>query len=185
MNRSTELNIIDYSILKTMSRGGDYSCFENAVAALLNYTMYNNPNGFTRLDNARNYIMSLSIDDIEKELLKNIVKKDFCSRYNHYACKLGTRKNFGDELDISDAEVLIFNAICTMHMDAVNYIIKKYPELTDLMIKSFVDSRYFNSSYKIEKLEDEKIITDECAMLLKKIDDYYYQKQNSSVKLSC
>ena len=182
MNKSTELNMIDYSSLKTMSKGGDYSCYENIVAALYNYVMCNNPNGFTKLDDARNYIMSLTKQDIERELLKNIVKKNFCSRYNHYATKLGTNKEFDDNLGISDAEVLIFNALSTMHMDAVDYIIQKYPKLIDLMVKSFVDSRYFDTSYKIEKLDDENIITDECKRLLTKIDEHY-KKQSDSVRL--
>ena len=56
MNKSTELNIIDYSSLKTMSKGGDYSCYENIVAALYNYVMCNNPNGFTKLDDASDYV---------------------------------------------------------------------------------------------------------------------------------
>ena len=78
--------------------------------------------------------------------------------------------------------MLIFNALSTMHMDAVDYIIQKYPKLIDLMVKSFVDSRYFDTSYKIEKLDDENIITDECKRLLTKIDEHY-KKQSDSVRL--
>ena len=72
MNKSTELGMIDFSILTTMGKKGDYSSYENVVGALENYVINNNPMGFTRKDNARDYIKSLSKDDIRKELLKNI-----------------------------------------------------------------------------------------------------------------
>ena len=69
MNKSTELGMIDFSILTTMGKKGDYSSYENVVGALENYVINNNPMGFTRKDNARDYIKSLSKDDIRKELL--------------------------------------------------------------------------------------------------------------------
>ena len=46
--KSTELSMIDYSILTTMEKGGDYACYENIVSALENYALYDNPNGFTK-----------------------------------------------------------------------------------------------------------------------------------------
>lgn len=177
--KSTELNIIDYSVLKTMSKGGDYCTFENIVSALLNYIIYNNPNGFTKLDDARNYIMSLTKDDIEKELLKNIIKKNFCAIYNNYELKIKTNKKTSDNLSISDIEVLIFNSLSTMNMNEIKYIIKKYIKL---IIKSFVETRYFDDNYKIEKLDNKDIITNECNKLLNMIDDYY-QKLHDSKKL--
>ena len=67
MNKSTELGMIDFSILTTMGKKGDYSSYENVVGALENYVINNNPMGFTRKDNARDYIKSLSKDDIRKE----------------------------------------------------------------------------------------------------------------------
>ena len=50
------------------------------------------------------------------------------------------------------------------------------------MVKSFVESRYYNPSYTVKKLDDENIVTDECARLLNKIDRYYYEKENGSSK---
>ena len=144
--KSTELSMIDYSILTTMEKGGDYACYENIVSALENYALYDNPNGFTKNKDARNYISSLSKEDIRKELLKNIVKKHYYAIYSGYATILKTNKSFADDLNISEAELLILDSIKGMPIIAIDDILKKMPKLTDLMIKSFVDSRYFDRS---------------------------------------
>ena len=85
MNRSRELSMIDYSILTTMGKGGDYACYENVVGALENFVFKNSAMGFTRKDDARNYISSLNKDEIRRELIKNIIKKHYCTIYNGYA----------------------------------------------------------------------------------------------------
>ena len=177
MNKSTELGMIDFSILTTMGKKGDYSSYENVVGALENYVINNNPMGFTRKDNARDYIKSLSKDDIRKELLKNIVKKHYCAMYSGYATILKTNKSFVDDLNISEAELLILDSIKTMPIIAIDDILKRMPKLTDLMIKSFVDSRYFDRSYMINNLDNNGVENNECQNLLFKIDSYY-EKSN-------
>ena len=57
MNRSRELSMIDYSILTTMEKGGDYACYENIVSALENYALYDNPNGFTKNKECKLWIL--------------------------------------------------------------------------------------------------------------------------------
>ena len=56
-------------------------------------------------------------------------------------------------------------------------ILKRMPKLTDLMIKSFVDSRYFDRSYMINNLDNNGVENNECQNLLFKIDSYY-EKSN-------
>lgn len=180
MNKSTELGMIDYSILTTMGKKGDYSSYENVVGSLENYVFYNNPMGFTRKDNARDYIKSLSKDDIKKELLKNIVKKHYCAEQNGYATLLNTDKKFVDELTISEAELLIFKTISSPNitMYEFNNILERIPKLTRLMIESFVDSRYFDRSYMVNNLDSTELLTPECQNLLFKIETFYLEKQN-------
>lgn len=177
--KSTELSMIDYSILTTMEKGGDYACYENIVSALENYALYDNPNGFTKNKDARNYISSLSKEDIRKELLKNIVKKHYYAIYSGYATILKTNKSFVDDLNISEAELLILDSIKTMPIIAIDDILKRMPKLTDLMIKSFVDSRYFDRSYMINNLDNNGVENNECQNLLFKIDSYY-EKSNKN-----
>lgn len=180
MNRSTELKIIDFSSLETMNKGGEFSSYENMVAILENYIFYNNPNGFTKKDEARNYIKSLNPDDIRKELLKNIIKKHYCADLNSYASILGTNKGFNDDLSVPEADFLLFNAVSQMQMISVDNIIDRYPKLTDLMVKSFVNSRYFDRSYLANNLDNINI--NECQNLLFKIESYYAEKANNDLE---
>lgn len=177
MNRSRELSMIDYSILTTMGKGGDYACYENVVGALENFVFKNSTMGFTRKDDARNYISSLSKDEIRRELIKNIIKKHYCSIYNGYATVLKTSKKFDDNLNISESEILIFNAVNEMQMESVDNILNRLPKLTELMIESFVDSRYFDRSYMVTNLDNNEISNDEYQNLLFKVDAYYARKQ--------
>lgn len=177
MNKSTELGIIDYSTLTTMGKGNDYSSYENIVGALESYIFQNNPIGFTRKDNARDYIKSLSKDDIRKELLKNIIKKHYYAQNNGYETVLKTDKSFVDDLTISEAELLIFDTIQSMPMISLDNMIDRLPKLTDLMIKSFVDSRYFDRNYMVNNLDNN--LNTECQNLLFKVESYYSDKQNN------
>lgn len=177
MNRSRELSMIDYSILTTMGKGGDYASYENVVGALENFVFQNNAMGFTRKDDARNYISSLNKDEIRRELVKNIIKKHYCTIYNGYAAILKTDKNFGDNLNISESELLIFDAVNEMQMESVDNILDRLPKLTELMIESFVDSRYFDRSYMVTNLDSNEIENEKCQTLLFKVDEYYAKKQ--------
>ena len=47
------------------------------------------------------------------------------------------------------------------------------------MIKSFVDSRYFDRSYMINNLDNNGVENNECQNLLFKIDSYY-EKSNKN-----
>lgn len=177
MNRSRELSMIDYSILTTMGKGGDYASYENVVGALEDFVFKNSAMGFTRKDDARNYIGSLNKDEIRRELVKNIIKKHYCSTYNGYATILKTNKGFGDNINISESELLIFDAVNEMQMKSVDNILDKLPKLTELMIESFVDSRYFDKSYMVTNLDSNEVLSDECQNMLFKVDEYYARKQ--------
>lgn len=183
--KSTELSMIDYSILTTMEKGGDYACYENIVSALENYALYDNPNGFTKNKDARNYISSLSKEDIRKELLKNIVKKHYYAIYSGYATILKTNKKFDDNLNISESELLIFDAVNEMQMESIDNILDRLPKLTELMIESFVDSRYFDRSYMVTNLDSNEVSNEECQNLLFKVDAYYSRKQEIINKENC
>lgn len=185
MNRSRELSMIDYSILTTMGKGGDYASYENIVGALENFVFQNNAMGFTRKDDARNYISSLNKDEIRRELVKNIIKKHYCTIYNGYATILTTDKKIGDNLNISESELLIFNAVNEMQMESVDNILDRLPKLTEHMIESFVDSRYFDRGYMVTNLDSNEVSNYECQNLLFKVDAYYSRKQEIINKENC
>ena len=185
MNRSRELSMIDYSILTTMGKGGDYACYENVVGALEDFVFKNSAKGFTRKDDARNYISSLNKDEIRRELIKNIIKKHYCTIYNGYATILKTNKKFDDNLNISESELLIFDAVNEMQIESIDNILDKLPKLTELMIESFVDSRYFDRSYMVTNLDSNEVSNEECQNLLFKVDAYYSRKQEIINKENC
>ena len=64
-----------------------------------------------------------------------------------------------------------------MQMESVDNILDRLPKLTELMIESFVDSRYFDRSYMVTNLDSNEVTNDECQNLLFKVDAYYAEKQ--------
>ena len=176
------LEKIDFACKETMKKGEDYSKQSQIYLALRNYMKDGNAIGFTRERNARDYIKSLSIDDIRKELLKNIVKKQSCSFYYGYSVRLGTEKTFDDNLEVDECEVLMVNAIKDMDMNDVDYLLDKKQNINNLLIESFCNSRYFNPSFGENNLDDEKILSPIYEKLLDKVDKYYSDKEIKNAK---
>ena len=116
---------------------------------------------------------------------KNIIKKHYCTIYNGYATILKTNKKFDDNLNISESELLIFDAVNEMQMESIDNILDRLPKLTELMIESFVDSRYFDRSYMVNNLDSNEVSNEECQNLLFKVDAYYSRKQEIINKENC
>lgn len=173
-----ELQCIDYACLKTMEKGGEFSTPLHITTALSRLLNEGYTRGFTSNSGARNYISNLSFEQIEKELLKNIIKTDELATRKRYDVLLGTQKNFDSE-NLSNAEVkfLLMNLLKEGQMESIKYILNKYPNLYTNLISDFVSTRYYDNKYRIDQLDNIPTFSKENSMLLEKIDNYYNQAQ--------
>lgn len=173
-----ELQCIDYACLKTMEKGGEFSNQRHITAALSMLLNEGYTRGFTSNGGARNYISNLSFEQIEKELLKNIIKTKELATRKGYAVLLGTRKNFDSEnLSNDEIKILLMNLLKEGQMESVKYILNKYPNLYKNLITDFVSTRYYNNSYRIDQLDNIPTFSKENSMLLEKINNYYNKAQ--------
>lgn len=171
------LEKMDFACKETMKKGEDYSKQSQIYLALRNYMKDGNAIGFTRERNARDYIKSLSRDDIKNELLKNIIKKRSCSFYYGYSVRMGTEKNFYDDLSVDECEVLIIDAMQNIDMNYIDNLMDENENIINLLIESFCNSRYFNPSFGKENLDDEKILSPLYRNMLNKVSIYYENKK--------
>lgn len=176
------LEKMDFACKETMKKGEDYSKQSQIYLALKNYMKDGNAIGFTRERHARNYIKSLSRDDIKNELLKNIIKKRSCSFYYGYSVRMGTEKKFYDDLSVDECEVLIINAMQNIDMNYIDNLMDENENIINLLIESFCNSRYFNPSFGENNLDDEKILSPIYERLLDKVDKYYSDKEIKNAK---
>ncbi|MBE6160569.1 MAG: hypothetical protein E7157_05965 [Lactobacillales bacterium] len=169
--KSEQLQCIDYAIEMTRNKGVPFNTRNAMSAALSQYYFNSNSGGFTKNGNARGYLETLSKNDIEKELLIEIIKKQACATRKGYHQKLSTSKTFDDEdLTIEDTELLLTGIMNQTRMEAVKYLLEKYPKLINQLIDSFVDARYFNESYGMQELDIENPYYQN---MIDKIENYY------------
>lgn len=177
MNRSNEVAILDNGLISTMQKGGPYATMENIKNSLTNYYFHNETRGITSANGARDGVKTLKQINIERELLKNVIKADSLEKQNGYVTLLGTNKTYDDKtINLQEAEFLIKKLIGEMPMEAVVYVLKQNPVLFDQAFESFVTKRYYNSSYGIDRLDNVEMIDTYNQYLFDKIDSYYDEK---------
>ena len=176
---SNNLKKLDFACKETMKKGEDYSKQSQIYLALRNYMKDGSSNGFTREKHARDYIKSLSRDDIKNELLKNLIKKRSCSFYYGYSVRMGTEKKVYDDLSVDECEVLVINAMQNIGMNNIDNLIDENENIVNLLIESFCNSRYFNSSFGEENLDNEKILSPLYKNMLNKVEIYYENKKEN------
>lgn len=178
--KSEQLQCIDYAIEMTRNKGIPFNNKNAMTAALSQYYFNLNSGGFTKNGNARGYIETLSKEDIEKELLIEIIKKQACATRKGYPQKLSTSKTFNDDLTIEDTELLLVGTMNQNRMEVIKYLLEKYPKLINQLIDSFVDARYFNQSYGMKNLDVENPYYQH---MIDKIESYYSElKTNEQTK---
>ena len=179
--KSYELQCIDYAVYITMKKGEGFNKHEYIAEALKQYYFYNHEKGFTSNEGARGYIENLTKEDIEKELLIEMIKKQACATKKGYPQKLSTNKTFDDD-DITkeDIELLLIGTMNHNRMEVIKYLLDKYPKIVNTLIDSFVDARYFSPQYGMEQL-DQYLPYYQSA--IDKIESYYAElKENKQSK---
>lgn len=163
---------IDFAIISTISKKGSFFEEEYINEALKKLLKENFSRGFTKDNNARYDMEQLSKKQIEKEMLKNVVKKYALMK------KLGYRINGNKKISIDrissveDADALMYTIIKNNDINHVSYILEKNPNLYNYLISSFINSRYHDKRF-INKLDDQKKIDGENKKLLEKLDNLY------------
>ena len=171
MEKDYSLQCIDYAVAMTRERAGqtpDLAKLNSAghlVEAIIEYMLNGNAQGFSSYGDGRKYILELTKEDFEEQLLKHVVKSKVAKQ--GMLVKTGTNKTFGDDLDQADVQILIYRALEEMNMPAIKYILDKYPVLYKSLAANFVEDRYFNMHLGEEKLD---------APLPDYQNNYYYNK---------
>lgn len=197
MEKDYNLQCIDYAIAKTIERANenpelkDLATEKHLTNAIIEYMFKGNAKGFSSKDNGRRYILQLSKDDFEEQLLKHVVKSENAKTRLGLKQRLGTNKSFEDDLTIDDVQAVIYKAYGEMNMEAIKYILNKYPALYQALATNFVKDRYFNLKLGAEVLDKYFVNYTENYMenyqnnyYYKKIDEFYssLRKENSMQK---
>ena len=180
MKEVTELNIIDYAVFQTRSKGGRFNSVQHITGALEQYLINQNANGFTSQNGARNYLRSLNRSDVKKELLANIIKINALKEYNHEATLLNTRKSYEDELSIDEVELVALNMIRNMSKEQIGSVCAKYPNFYKQLINSFVYRRYFDHLHNAKQLDSPEILQGMYSFDMEKLDTEYSLKSMSN-----
>ncbi len=178
MEKSYELQCLDYACLKTMAKGADYNTLGHISNAIKKLILEGYTKGFTSNDGARGYIENLDADVIEKELLINLVKKTSYDMQNGVSSVLAVNKSFDDpNLSMDEANFLIYQSLNTGGgMETVKYLLNKYENLYSCLSSSFAKSRYFDKeNYNRDKL-DKVSLNDRDKLLIDRIQSFYTEQ---------
>lgn len=176
MNRSQELELLDYACKTTIAKEtttGKTQVQEDINNAIKYYVKKGQPQGFTRTNGARNYVETLNKDIIEKELLLNIVKINALKDFNHEATLLSVNKSFNDDLSIDELEFLTYKLIEKYDISSVRALFESFPDKYEQLVRSFVYRRYFDSLHNADTLDDQQIMTWEYAAKQGKIESAF------------
>lgn len=173
MEKDYNLQCIDYAIAKTRERALENSELKkldtpkHLTAAIIEYMFNGNSKGFSSKDNGRSYILQLTKEDFEEQLLKHVVKAKSTKKQLGFVQQLSFNKNFGDSLTNDDVQELLYKCLGEMDMNGIKYLLDKYPTVYSSLASNFVEERYFNMKLGIDKIDQE---------LTNYQDNYYYSK---------
>ena len=153
MKKDYSLQCIDYAVAMTRERASQdpelakLDAAGHLAEAIIEYMFNGYATGFSSYGDGRKYITGLTKEDFEEQLLKHVVKSKAAKIRNGIDSRLGTNKNFGDDLEQHDVQILIYKALDEMDMSAIKYILDKYPVLYRSLAVSFIEDRYFDKKY--------------------------------------
>lgn len=178
MEKDYSLQCIDYAVAMTREKArldpdlAKLDSVGHLSEAITEYMFNGNAKGFSSNGDGRKYIVGLTKEDFEEQLLKHVVKSEVAKTRNGVVGKLGTNKNFGEDLSQDDVQILIYKALGEMDMSGIKYILDKYPVLYKSLAANFIEDRYFNYYLGAEKL-DAPLPDYQSSFYYNKIDEYY------------
>lgn len=188
MEKDYNLQCIDYAVAKTIERASEnpelrkLATGKHLTLAIIEYMFNGNAKGFSSKDDGRSYIIQLSKEDFEEQLLKHVVKSKSAKTRLGIPQQLSFNKNFGDNLSDDDVQELIYKSYGEMDMNGIKYLLDKYPALYKVLASNFVEDRYFNYKLGTDKL-DETLSTYQDNFYYNKIDEFYKElRQEKSIQ---
>lgn len=180
MEKSYELQCLDYACAMTMQKGGQFNTQLHISTAIHHLLTRGYTNGFTSNEGARGYVEGLDSDKIEKELILNLVKQNACETRYGIRTMLGTNKTFDDDLTTQESCFLMYKMLKDGGIDSLKWILNKYPKLYSDLSSAFAETRYFNPKYGKDKLDDETSYGNVEQYLINQIEQHYsgyYEQQ--------
>ena len=115
MEKDYNLQCIDYAVAMTREKAtltpelAKLNSVGHLSTAITEYMFNGNASGFSSNGDGRKYILGLTKEDFEEQLLKHVVKSEVAKK--GMVGKLGTNKTFGDDLDQADVQILLYKAL--------------------------------------------------------------------------
>ena len=155
----TNLEKIDYACVMTKRRyesyyNNDQKMNEHLVQALTN-ALKLNYSGFTRENNARSEIMTLSKEELEAELIKNLIRTVSYKRSTNdpeYMKGMSSSLNqMNEQMPLPIIENTLYNSLLELNSNIENngmergepsFQFMNQPQIQKAMVESFIHNRY-------------------------------------------
>lgn len=188
----TNLEKIDYACVMTKRRyesyyNNDQKMNEHLVQALTN-ALKLNYSGFTRENNARSEIMTLSKEELEAELLKNLIRTVSYKRSTNdpeYMKGMSSSLNqMNEQMPLPIIENTLYNSLLELNSHVENngmergepsFQFMNQPQIQKAMVESFIHNRYDRN---INVCLEENNLSNIEMEIIDSLDAYLLRNQN-------
>ena len=188
----TNLEKIDYACVMTKRRyesyyNNDQKMNEHLVQALMNALKLNH-SGFTRENNARSEIMTLSKEELEAELIKNLIRTVSYKRSTNdpeYMKGMSSSLNqMNEQMPLPIIENTLYNSLLELNSNIENngmergepsFQLMNQPQIQKAMVESFIHNRY---NRNINVCLEENNLSNIEMEIIDSLDAYLLRNQN-------
>lgn len=188
----TNLEKIDYACVMTKRRyesyyNNDQKMNEHLVQALMNALKLNH-SGFTRKNNARSEIMTLSKEELEAELIKNLIRTVSYKRSTNdpeYMKGMSSSLNqMNEQMPLPIIENTLYNSLLELNSNIENngmergepsFQFMNQPQIQKAMVESFIHNRY---NRNINVCLEENNLSNIEMEIIDSLDAYLLRNQN-------
>lgn len=188
----TNLEKIDYACVMTKRRyesyyNNDQKMNEHLVQALMNALKLNH-SGFTRENNARSEIMTLSKEEVEAELLKNLIRtvsyKRSTNDPEYMKGMSSSLDQINEQMPLPIIENTLYNSLLELNSNVENngmergepsFQLMNQPQIQKAMVESFIHNRY---NRNINVCLEENNLSNMEMEIIDSLDAYLLRNQN-------
>lgn len=188
----TNLEKIDYACVMTKRRyesyyNNDQKMNEHLVQALMN-ALKLNYSGFTRENNARSEIMTLSKEEVEAELLKNLIRtvsyKRSTNDPEYMKGMSSSLDQINEQMPLPIIENTLYNSLLELNSNVENngmergelsFQLMNQPQIQKIMVESFIHNRY---NRNINVCLEENNLSNIEMEIIDSLDAYLLRNQN-------
>lgn len=188
----TNLEKIDYACVMTKRRyesyyNNDQKMNEHLVQALMNALKLNH-SGFTRENNARSEIMTLSKEELEAELLKNLIRtvsyKRSTNDPEYMKGMSSSLDQMNEQMPLPIIENTLYNSLLELNSNIENngmergepsFQLMNQHQIQKAMVESFIHNRY---NRNINVCLEENNLSNIEMEIIDSLDAYLLRNQN-------